>query len=141
MKISENGINLIIRFEGLRTSAYKCPAGIWTIGYGHTSGVRKGDKCTEAQAKEFLKNDIEVFEACINNLVKQTLTQNQFDALVSFVFNIGCIGFKASTMLKYLNNKQYELAAEEFPKWVLSNGKKLEGLVRRRQAEQDLFLK
>ncbi len=141
MKTSDNGINLIKKFEGLKTKAYKCPGGVWTIGYGHTSGVKSTDTCTMEQAIEYLKRDLIKFEYDINKLVKVELNQNQFDALVSFVFNEGSEKFKNSTMLKFINNKHFPLAAGQFDRWVYSKGVKLEGLVKRRKAEKELFLK
>ena len=141
MQTSQNGINLIKQFEGLRLKAYQCAAGVWTIGWGHTSGVKKGDKITSRQAEDFLRSDLEKFENAINNLVKAELNQNQFDALASFVFNIGINAFKQSTMLKFLNNNSFPLAAGQFDRWIKSNGKVLEGLVKRRKAEKELFLK
>lgn len=140
MKTSEKGIELIKSFEGLRQFSYKCPAGVWTIGYGHTGGVKKGDTCTEEEAIELLKKDLEIFEHSIKDLVKVELNQNQFDALVSFVFNVGVGAFQDSTMRKFLNSKQFSAAAEQFDKWVHSKGVKLEGLVKRRAAEKNLFL-
>ena len=141
MNISQNGINLIKQFEGLRLEAYQCAAGVWTIGFGHTSGVKQGDKITFGQAEDFLRSDLEKFENAINNLVTAELNQNQFDAMISFVFNIGINAFKKSTMLKFLNNNSFPLAAGQFDRWIKSKGKVLEGLVKRRKAEKELFLK
>ena len=141
MQTSQNGINLIKQFEGLRLEAYQCAAGVRTIGYGHTNGVKQGDKITPGQAEDFLRSDLEKFENAINNLVTAELNQNQFDALVSFVFNIGINAFKQSTMLKFLNNNSFPLAAGQFDRWIKSDGKVLEGLVKRRKAEKELFLK
>lgn len=141
MKTGTNGINLIKSFEGLRLHAYKCPAGVWTIGYGHTKGVKKGDMITELKAETLLIIDLQSFEYTINKLVKVPLTQNQFDALVSFVFNVGSANFQKSTLLRKLNNKDYNGAANEFGKWVYANKKVLPGLVKRREAEKELFLK
>ena len=121
MQTSQNGIDLIKQFEGLRLEAYQCAAGVWTIGWGHTNGVKKGDKITLAQAEDFLRSDLEKFENAINNLVKTELNQNQFDALVSFVFNIGINAFKQSTMLKFINNGHFPLAAGQFDRWIKSN--------------------
>ena len=141
MNISQTGIDLIKQFEGLRLEAYQCSAGVWTIGWGHTSGVKQGDKITTEQALDFLRSDLEKFENAINNLVTVKLNQNQYDALVSFVFNIGINAFKQSTMLKFLNNNSFPLAAGQFDRWIKSHGKVLEGLVKRRKAEKELFLK
>ena len=141
MNISDNGIELIKQFEGLRLEAYQCSAGVWTIGWGHTSGVKQGDKITTEQALDFLRSDLEKFENAINNLVTVKLNQNQYDALVSFVFNIGINAFKQSTMLKFLNAGHYPLAAGQFDLWIYSSGKKTQGLINRRKKEKDLFLK
>jgi lysozyme len=141
MNVSETGIELIKKFEGCVLKAYKCPAGIWTIGYGHTSGVKEGQTITKAQAKELLKQDLKQFEVGVNNLVNVPLNQNQFDALVSFCYNLGTGNLKNSTLLKLLNRGDYNGAAEQFDRWVYASGKKLAGLVTRRTAEKELFLK
>ncbi len=141
MKTSKNGINLIKSFEGCRLQAYLCPALIWTIGYGHTGNVKKGDKITEVQAETLLTIDLQKFENAINTAVKAPLNQNQFDALVSFVYNIGIGAFKTSTLLKHLNASEYGLAAVQFERWNKSHGKILSGLTRRRKAEKELFIK
>ena len=140
MRTSKKGIDLIKKFEGIKTKAYKCPAGVWTIGYGHTKDVKKGDTCTMAQAIEFLKEDLRVFEGAIDDLVKVELNQNQFDALVSFVYNVGSGAFQDSTLRKFLNAGHFPLAAGQFDRWVYAKGVKLEGLVKRRAAEKELFL-
>lgn len=140
MKTSQKGIDLIKQFEGCRLSAYKCPAGVWTIGYGHTYGVKAGQKISQKQADEFLKEDLKSFEAAVNKYVKVSLTQNQFDALVSFSFNVGSEALRTSTLLRLLNQGKYEEAAEQFDRWVFVSFKKLDGLVRRRKAEKELFL-
>ena len=139
-KISENGINLIKSFEGLRLSAYKCSAGVLTIGYGHTGNVKPFDVVSEKQAEDILKNDLMKFEKVINDSVSAELNQNQFDALVSFVFNIGAAAFKKSTMLKFLNANHFPLAAGQFDRWVYIKGEKSNGLINRRKKEKELFL-
>ena len=106
MRTSRNAINLIKRFEGCRLEAYLCPASIWTIGYGHTFGVLSGMKITQEQAEAYLKSDIEPIERLLNNLYIP-FTQNQFDALVSFIYNVGAGAFKASTLLKKLRAGEY----------------------------------
>lgn len=141
MKTSDVGIELIKKYEGCVLKAYKCPSGVWTIGYGHTNGVKSGMKITKAQALNYLKQDLNVFEKDVTNYVKVTLNQNQFDALVSFSFNCGAGALKTSTLLKKLNSSDYNGSANEFLKWNKSNGKVLNGLVRRRQEEKELFLK
>lgn len=140
MKTSAIGRRLIKTFEGYRSEAYLCPAGKWTIGYGHTSGVREGDTCTKAEAEGFLKEDLQWAEAAVNaqNL---DLSQTQFDALVSFVYNVGSGNFNSSTLLKML--KQDTIARDtlekEWKKWKHSGGQELKGLVRRRAAEWSLY--
>lgn len=141
MKIDINGLNLIKHFEGLWLRAYKCPANIWTIGYGHTTGVCPDDVITEDQAISLLRKDIAESERAVNQYVHVPLTQNQFDALVSFVFNLGVGNFSTSTLLKKINAGDYDGAAREFGRWVNAGGKALPGLVRRRKAESALFLK
>jgi lysozyme len=141
MKTSAQGRALIRNAEGCQLQAYRCPAGIPTIGVGHTKGVRMGDKCTLQQADIWLTQDLEDAEAAVSDLVKVPLTQGQFDALVSFVFNLGEPSFKDSTLLKHLNAGNYKAAAAQFKLWVHSNGVVLPGLVKRRAAETDLFLK
>lgn len=144
MILSENGRKFIQNFEGLRLDAYLCPAGIWTIGYGHTFGVQKGMKITKQQADEFFLKDIQKFENAVNTFVKVKLTQGQFDALVSFTYNCGIENFKNSTLLKKLNQSDYTGCSEEFVRWnkIYTNGKlsPCEGLTNRRKSEQKLFL-
>jgi len=141
MKTSKKGIELIKKYEGLKLKAYKCPAGVWTIGYGHTKNVKQGDVITEVQAEILLIYDLNDFENCIKKNVRIPLTQNQFDALVSFCFNVGCGNFLKSTLLKKLNEGKIAEAAKEFMKWNKAGGKELAGLTKRRQEEMELFLK
>ena len=141
LKISQTGIDLIKRFEGCVLTAYQCPAGIWTIGYGHTRTAYKGQKISLKTAEKLLEEDIKIFENGVNKAVSVSLTQNQFDALVSFSFNCGLTALKNSTLLKKLNKKDYIGAANEFPRWNKSKGRVLTGLVRRREEEKELFLK
>lgn len=141
MKTSETGLNLIKKFEGFRAEAYKCPAGVWTIGYGHTNGVKKGMIIDELKAGTFLSIDVQKYEYAINTSVKVKLNQNQFDALVSFVYNVGTGAFKKSTMLKFLNEKHFPLAAGQFDRWNKVKGVVCQGLVNRRKSEKELFLK
>lgn len=144
MKTADPGINLIKTFEGFRTESYLCPAGVWTIGYGHTGPeVKAGIRMTEAEGQAVLKKDLKRFEKIIEDNVKIELNQNQFDALVSFVFNIGGGAFKDSTLLKRLNSKEdpNRVAREEMPRWNKGGGRVLEGLKRRRDAEVELFTK
>lgn len=140
MRISEKGINLIKRFEGLRLEAYLDSVDVPTIGYGHTRGVKLGQTITQEQADAFLEEDIHEFELAIQRLVHVNLTQNQFDALVSFTFNLGIGSLKQSTLLKKLNAGDITGAANEFNRWVYAGGKKLTGLVKRRSAERLMFI-
>ena len=141
MKINKEGLDLIKEFEGLSLEAYRCPAGLWTIGYGHTNSVRNGQKIDINQANEYLLKDIIWAEQAVERLVGVSLTDNQFSALVSFVFNVGKKAFQISSMRKLLNQHQYSIAALEFPRWNKVGRKPLAGLTRRRKAEQELFLK
>ena len=141
MKISPSGIALIKEYEGLRLSAYLCPAGIPTIGYGSTKGVKMGETITEKEAESLLIADIErICEPCLEVNVDVDLTQGQYDALSSFIFNLGCGAFKGSTLCKLLNAGNYDGAAKQFGRWTKANGKELPGLVKRRAAETALFL-
>lgn len=146
MTTSRVGINLITSFEDLVLTAYDDGVGVWTIGFGttvYTNGVKvkKGDVCTLEQAKAFFTYDLKRFEAAVNSAVKVPLSQNQFDALVSLAYNIGEAAFKGSTLLKKLNAKDYQGAADQFPRWNRGGGQVMKGLVRRRAAERELFLK
>ena len=141
MKISQAGVDAIKAFEGLRLDAYKCPAGIPTIGYGSTgSHVSMGMSITEEYAEVLLREDIERFERCVNEYVTVELTQHMFDALVSFAFNLGCGALKRSTLLKRVNVNRKEDAANEFLRWDKAGGRKLAGLTRRRNEEREMFL-
>ena len=140
MKTSQRGIYLIKRFEGVRLHAYKCPAGVPTIGYGHTVGVRMGQSITLAQAEQLLRDDLPIYEVGVLSFVKQPLTQGQFDALVSFAFNLGVGALGKSTLMRRLNAGDYAGAAGEFGKWVNAGGIRLRGLVLRREAERALFI-
>lgn len=140
MQISENGLNLIKQFEGLRLDAYQDQGGVWTVGYGHTIGVSPDTRITEQEAVFLLKADLETVEKCIANCVSVNLTQNQYDALCSFVFNLGCIALRNSTLLRKLNAGDDTGAAEEFQRWNHDNGKVLADLTERRQKESELFM-
>lgn len=133
--------SIIKECEGLYLKSYLCPADVWTIGYGHTKGVKPKQVITEEQANQYLLDDLQVSLGAVNRLVKVKLSQNQFDALVSFTFNLGQGALAGSTLLRKLNSGDYEGAANEFPKWNGAGGKVLAGLVRRRKMEQDLFKK
>lgn len=139
MKISENGLNLIKHFEGCELQAYKCPAGVWTIGYGHIKTAHEGKVITQEQADEMLIEEMEEYEGYINRAVKVELNQSQFDAMVSWVYNLGNGNLGASTLLKVLNMGDYAGVPAQMLRWNKAGGKVLEGLTRRRQAEADLF--
>lgn len=140
MDVSEKGINLIKKYEGCRLTAYKCPAGILTIGYGHTgSDVHVGMTITQEKADALLKIDLMIHCNNVEKLVKVPLTQNQFDALVSLEYNIGYGQFKNSTLLRLLNQGKYKEASEQFKVWRLGGGKVLPGLVKRRAEEALIF--
>lgn len=139
MKSSELLLNKIIDFEGCKLTAYKCPAGVWTIGVGHTKGVKQGQTITDAQAMTLLKGDLLPCENYVNNL-GVCKTQGEFDALVDFTFNLGTAALGRSTLLKYIRAKKPEqYIREEFAKWVNSKGMRLKGLVIRRQWEADRY--
>lgn len=140
MKTSVEGLALIKKFEGLELEAYKCAAGVWTIGYGHTKNVQEGDVISESHADHMLEVELEEFEGYINDNVTVALSQNQFDALVSWVYNLGPANLKASTMLKVLNSGDYEGVPAQIKRWNKAGGKVLEGLIRRREAEALLFI-
>lgn len=131
---------LIRQFEGCRLQAYLCPAGVVTIGTGHTKGVKLGDRCSQEQADLWLSQDLEDAAAAVATLVHVPLTQGQFDALVSFVFNFGASKFRTSTLLRMLNDGRPFAAAAQFKLWVRADGKVEPGLVKRRAAEEAMFL-
>lgn len=140
MEVSARGLRLIQHHEGLRLTAYKDSAGVPTIGYGSTKGVRMGDEITEAQALELLEADVERHADGVREAVDVPLTQHQFDALVSFAFNVGVGAFRDSTLLRKLNRGDYQGAADELLRWHYAGGKRLAGLEKRREAEKTLFL-
>lgn len=143
MNYSKNGLHLTENFEGLRLTAYPDPAthgDPWTIGYGHTGAeVHQGMTITQEQAEEFLMQDVQKAVQTVNSKEHTDLTQNEFDALVDFVFNCGAGNFAGSTLLKKINAGDMEGAALEFQKWDKAAGHVMAGLVRRKQAETDLF--
>lgn len=145
MKVSERGLNIIKEYEqgpegGAALESYLCSSHKWTIGWGHTKGVGPGMHATEAQCKQWLREDTRWVEEAINKYVAVPLSQNQFDALFALVFNIGAPQFVTSTLRRKLNDGDYAGAADEFPKWNKSNGAVLNGLIRRRADERNLFL-
>lgn len=144
MTPSSHAEALIQQSEGYYSKSYLCPAGKWTIGWGHTRGVKPGDVCSKELALIYLQEDLQEAANAVNRLVKVPLNQNQFDALCSLVFNIGSEQFEDSTLLRKLNKKDYLGSAKEFPRWNKGRVKGklvvLNGLVTRRKAEQNLFL-
>lgn len=143
MMISEIGINLVKRFEGVSTIAYRCPAGVLTIGYGHTAGVSEGDTRTEEECEKLLKDELQLYANLVLSCVKVPLTEHQLDALTSFTFNVGIGAFKSSTALQKINASNFDAVPAELLRWdkATVNGKLtvLKGLVRRRTAEAALF--
>ena len=139
MKISEQGLDLIKHFEGCELEAYKCAAGVWTIGYGHIKTAVEGKVITQEEADNLLVEEIIEYEDYVRAAVKVPLKQYQFDALVSWTFNLGNGNLNASTMLKVLNREEYEGVPAQMARWNKAGGKVLEGLIRRREAEGLLF--
>ena len=143
--ISQTALDLVKQFEGFSPTRYVCSGGKLTIGYGHvitTPHIKDFEKpITQKRAEQILMMDMTYAQRAVDRLVKVPLNQNQFDALVSFVFNIGEGAFAASTLLRQLNKGRYQEAAAEFMRWIHAGGKRLDGLIRRRRAEQALFLK
>lgn len=144
MIINDKGRQIIEQFEGMRLEAYKCPAGVWTIGVGHTGDVKEGMKITQHQAEEIFTYDLQRFEEAVGKLAPK-VNANQFSALVSFAFNLGAEALAKSTLLKEINAGRPLNAANEFQKWNKArNGQGvlvvLPGLVKRRAAERALFL-
>ena len=144
-QISPHGLEKLKQWEGLKTKAYKDAGGVWTIGYGHTATAgepkpRAGMVITAAEAERILLKDLVQYEAAIENNVKVKLTDNQFAALVSFVYNIPLASFKKSKLLKKLNAGNYDAVPTELMKWTKAGGKKLQGLVNRRRAEGYLWM-
>lgn len=139
-RISKEGLEHIKRWEGLRTNAYKCPAGVWTIGYGHTRTAKPGMMISHLEAEQLLQDDLKDFERAVRSYVRVPLSQGQFDALVSFAFNVGTDAFRRSTLVKLLNQGRYNTAALQFSRWTYAGGKQLPGLVRRRNDEYGMFV-
>ena len=139
MKCSQEGLALIKKFEGCKLKAYKCSAGVWTIGYGHTAGVKEGDVISQPEADKLLEEDIAKFEDYVNDNVIVELNEGQFDALVAWTFNLGVGNLRQSTMLKKLNESDYGSVPFEMRRWNKAGGKTLDGLIRRRKAESLLF--
>ena len=143
MKLNEAGIDLIKSFESLRLTAYPDPgtgAEPWTIGYGHTGDVSEGDTCTEDEANQYLQDDLSKFIQGVTDLLTVELTDNQFSSLVSFAFNCGLHNLKTSTLLREINDSNYNHILANFEMWDHAGGQVMNGLLRRRHAEANLFL-
>jgi lysozyme len=140
MKTSQAGVQLIKGFEGVRLNAYDDGVGVMTIGVGHIRGVQDGDIITEDQADDYLREDLSTAEGAVNRLVKVPINQAQFDALVSFTFNLGAGALASSTLLKKLNAGDYDGAADELLRWNRAGGRIMAGLTKRRISERMLFL-
>lgn len=137
--MTKEGIELIKSFEGCRLEAYKCQAGVWTIGYGHTQGVYEGKKITEEEAERLLASDLAKFEMGVRHIVGE-LSDEKIDALTSFAFNVGLKAFQNSTLCRKVKADENDASIRtEFLKWVYAGGKRLDGLVRRRKAEADMY--
>lgn len=132
-------VSLIKEFEGLKLKAYQDVVGVWTIGYGHTHTAKPGMVITAGEAERLLRVDLDWVEAAINKNVTVKLTQNQYDALASFIYNVGATNFRRSTLLDKLNDGDYAGASAEFRKWNKAGGKVVRGLTRRRKAEEAWF--
>jgi lysozyme len=132
-------LDLIKKFEGCELKAYQDSVGVWTIGYGHTKGVEEGQEITQDEAEDMLASELDEYEGYIRDMVECDLEQNQFDALVAWVYNLGPTNLRSSTMLKRLNKKDFDDVPNQIKRWDKAGGKVLAGLVRRREAESLLF--
>ena len=139
MNLGYKGTKILKFFEGCKLTAYQDSVGVWTIGYGHTKGVYDGMTITQEEAEQMLLTELEEYEGYVEKYVTVPLTQNQFDALVVWVYNLGPTNFRNSTLLKELNSGNYTAAGKEITRWNKAGGKVLAGLVRRREAEAKLF--
>jgi lysozyme len=144
MHVTEEGLALIRRFEGFRAEAYRCPAGVWTIGYGHTSQagpprVRPGMIMSEAEARRVLAGDVRIFAEDVRAALTREVSPEQFSALVSFAFNVGSGAFRRSSVLRAVNAGAFADVPQRLALWVKADGRTLEGLVRRRKAEGEMF--
>jgi len=139
MLYSKNGFDLTKQFESCKLRSYQDQGGVWTIGWGHTEGVHEGMTCTPLEADTWLHQDVGKAEVAVNAFVLVPLTQDEFDALVDFVFNLGSAKFRNSTLLRLLNAGDYKGAAAEFDKWDHIGAKEIAGLLRRREAETSEF--
>jgi len=140
LKINSKGIELIKEFEGVKLRSYQDEKGVWTIGFGHTHGVRPHQSITREEAEKLLLEDLEQFEKSVFDCVKVSVSQNEFSALVCFAYNVGLGALKSSRLLHDLNQNQKLSAADEFLRWDKLGGRSCKGLLRRRSAERSLFL-
>lgn len=131
--------DFVKQWEGRELKAYRCSAGVLSIGYGHTKGVKEGDEISASEAEQLLVEDLTAISDDLNRLVNVGVTEGQYIALLSLAFNVGASAVKKSTLLFHLNHKRYDEAAAEFDKWIYAGGKVSEGLKRRRAAERKLF--
>ena len=139
MNISQEGISLIKKFEGCELEAYKCAAGVWTIGYGHTKDVKEGDSILKEDAESMLMHELQEYCNDVDIAVKVDLKQNEFDALVSWTYNLGLTNLNSSTMLKVLNEGKHDEVPAQIKRWNKASGQVKQGLVRRREAEALMF--
>jgi lysozyme len=139
--ITQDGLDLIKRFEGFSETVYICPAGLPTIGYGHVVKPHENFSCgiSKTEAEDLLREDVQVAERAVQRLITVPLTDGQFAALVSFTFNLGAGSLQRSTLRRKINREEHEDASIEFLRWVWAGGRKLKGLVRRREAEAALY--
>jgi lysozyme len=139
MNISQEGISLIKKFEGCELEAYKCAAGVWTIGYGHTKDVKEGDSILKEDAESMLMHELQEYCNNVDIAVKVDLKQNEFDALVSWTYNLGLTNLNSSTMLKVLNEGKHDEVPAQMKRWNKASGQVKQGLIRRREAEALMF--
>jgi lysozyme len=139
MNISQEGISLIKKFEGCELEAYKCAAGVWTIGYGHTKDVKEGDSILKEDAESMLMHELQEYCNDVDIAVKVDLKQNEFDALVSWTYNLGLTNLNSSTMLRVLNEGKHDEVPAQMKRWNKASGQVKQGLVRRREAEALMF--
>jgi lysozyme len=140
MLVSPDGLKLIEKFEGLRLHAYQDIGGVWTIGYGHTKDVQAGDVISIERADALLQDDVFKTSQAVASMLRAQVTQNQFDALVSFAYNVGSNALHQSTLLRFVNARKWAQAADQFLVWNHVKGVESAGLTRRRQAERALFM-
>ena len=139
MQISEEGLALIKKFEGCELKAYRCPANVLTIGYGHIKDVKEGDQITKEEANYMLQEEMIEYEGYVNDMVDVELNQSQYDSLCAWVYNLGPTNFQSSTLLKVLNEGKYNEIPQQIKRWNKAGGEVLNGLIRRRLAEALLF--